>query len=355
MAVRALGYPRSFTIPQEAVVLAFRWLVVACQGTTLLITWPLWQAHTAPPMLPVLPLPAFDMGVLLLLSLALILIAHRPGIVVHTILMAYAVLIDQTRLQPEIVSLVFLLWGTLPDPNSVAVSRAHLISLWVFAGINKLLSPAFMNGTAQWMLSGLVPGAPQWFSQNFGYVIVATETGTGVLALFPRTRKLAALTALGLHLGILLDLSPVGHNWNQAVWPWNVALAFSGLALIATWKEAPLQSWRNARWLVRLLVIYILIAPAGFYIGLTDAYLAHNLYTSNTPSASVLGSATSPSVTWSVFNVPFPPEPRLYEQLFRLTCRPGDQMMIEDSRWWFRVQGAEQRTLTCSAAPPKLS
>jgi hypothetical protein len=59
--------------------------------------------------------------------------------------MAYAVLIDQTRLQPEIVSLIFLLWGTLPDPNLKTLARAHLIALWCFAGLNKLLSPAFMN------------------------------------------------------------------------------------------------------------------------------------------------------------------------------------------------------------------
>ncbi|MDQ3657413.1 MAG: hypothetical protein M3457_20350, partial [Chloroflexota bacterium] len=62
-------------------MLAFRALVVACQAATIWITWPLWQVHANPPMLPALPLPAFDMGFLLIASLLLILVLPLPGIV----------------------------------------------------------------------------------------------------------------------------------------------------------------------------------------------------------------------------------------------------------------------------------
>src|SRR5215208_5502504 len=88
----------------DRAIIVFRWLVVVCQAATLLITWPLWQNHQVTPMLPALPLPAVDMGLLLLLSLLLILVKPLPGIIVHTVLTLYAVLIDQTRLQPEVVS-----------------------------------------------------------------------------------------------------------------------------------------------------------------------------------------------------------------------------------------------------------
>ncbi len=328
--------------------LLFRWTVTACQAATLLITWPLWQVHQSPPMLPVLPLPRFDMGLLLLLSLVVVVIAPRRGIIVHTALIVYAMLIDQMRLQPEIVSLTFLLWGTLPSTNAKAVARAHLISLWLFAGFNKLLSPAFLGGTAQWILSGLLPYPPAWLSANFGYLIVLMESGTGLLAVFPYTRKLAGVTAFALHIGILFDLS-VGHDWNQSVWPWNLALALAGFALISPWKERPLDSLRSCAPLVRLIAMIILIAPAGFYFGITDAYLAHNLYTSNVPTAS--STAFSPSITWMDFNVPLPPEHRLYEEWFRLVCRPGDMLFIRDTRWWFRVQGLDERDLPCPSAP----
>lgn len=330
----------------DVAILTFRWVVIACQAATILITWPMWQVRDSPPMLPAMPLPYIDMGLILLLSLALILAMPKTGIIVHTALVVYAVIIDQTRLQPEIISLVFLLWGTLPNPNAKAVARFHLIALWLFAGFNKLLSPGFMNGTAQWMLHGLISDTPVWLRDNFGYVIVAMESGTGLLALVPRTRKIAGLTALCLHLGILLDLSPIGHNWNESVWPWNVALALSGLALIAPWKESPLQSLRQSHWAVRLLAIYLLISPLGFYIGITDAYLAHNLYTDNTASASTSGSL-NPYVTWSAFHVPLPPEHRLFEQFFYRSCHPGDRLYITDSRWWFRLQGLQKREIFC--------
>jgi hypothetical protein len=338
-----------WSISANILIVAFRWLVVGCQAATLLITWPLWEVHASPPMLPALPLPPFDLGPLLLLSLLLILIAPKPGIIVHTVIVLYAMIIDQTRIQPEIVSLIFLLWGTLPNPNAKALARAHLISLWLFAGINKLLSPAFLHGTAQWILAGLVRRPPAWLENNIGYVIALTEFGTGVLAIFPRTRKLAGIVAFGLHIGILVDLSPLGHGWNQSVWPWNLALALAGFALISPWQESPLRSLAQCNRLVRPLIVLLVIAPAGFYVGVTDAYLAHNLYSSNVPTAS--STALSPNATWDAFNVPLPPEHRLFEQYFRLTCSPGDKMTIEDTRWWFRRQGLEEVHLTCPTSP----
>jgi len=333
-------------------MLAFRGLVVACQAATLWVTWPLWQVHDMPPMLPALPLPTIDMGVLLIGSLVLILVAPLPGIALHSLLLTYAMLIDQTRLQPGIISLAFLLWGTLPGPTAKAFARAHLLSLWLFAGINKLLSPGFMEGTAQWILTGLVPNPPPWLAANAGYLIAFAELGTGLLALAVRTRRLAAVAAFGLHAGILLDLSPLGHDWNQSVWPWNVALAFAGFALIAPWNEPLLSSLGLCHRFARPLIVLLIAAPIGFYFGVTDAYLAHNLYSSNTARATVVCAkdcrpGQDPYVTWEVFNVPPPPEHRLFEQYFERTCRPGDQMVISDSRWWFRWRGQDDRRLSC--------
>jgi hypothetical protein len=329
--------PRSLALGTLAMP-AFRWLVVGCQAATILVTWPLWQVHASPPMLPALPLLAVDLGPVLLASLALVLVVPGRGIAVHCALLVYAVLIDQTRLQPEIVSLAFLLWGTLPSPTARAFARWHLVSLWIFAGVNKLFSPGFMQGRAQWMLSGLVADPSPWLVEHAGYVIALAELGTGLLALLPWTRTLAALAALALHGGILLDLSPLGQDWNRAVWPWNVALAVAGLALIAPWQGSPLRSFGSCCAPLRPALILLEVAPLGFYVGITDAYLAHNLYTANTPRPTILclrGCLPNqhPSSTWSVFEVPLPPEHRLLEQYFARTCRPGDRLIIEDSRW----------------------
>ncbi len=324
----------------------FRYLVIACQAATIVVTFPLWQVRESPPLLPLIPLPTFDMGVILLVSLALILIRPREGLIAHTVLLVYSMLVDQTRIQPECVSLLFLMWGTYPDPNAQALGRAHVITLWLWAGINKLLSPAFIVGTGPMLMRPLFSDIlPPEIIDMGGYLIGFSELLVGVLAIFPRTRRIAALAAFVLHTGIVLTLSPVGMNWNESVWAWNVALAFAGFALLWKWQENPIKSARAVRLITRAAVVLLLISPAGFYIGVVDAYLAHNLYSSNTADAN--STALSPGITWSVFNVPLPPEHRIYEQFFKLTCEPGDRMTINDTRWWFRQQGLGTRRLDC--------
>lgn len=349
------GWLRSGARPGAALV-AFRWLVAGCQAATLVITWPLWQVHQTPPMLPAAPLPEVDLGVVLMASLAVILVRPTLGVALHTALTVYACLIDQTRLQPEIVSLIFLLWGSLPSKTAKAFARYHLVSMWAFAGVNKLLSPEFMHGTAQWILGGLVRTPPPLLREHAGYLIAGFELGVGLLALYPRTRRLAAFAAFALHATILLDLSPLGHNWNQAVWPWNVALAFSGFALIWGWRDGPILALGRAHLLARPAIVLVALAPIGFYFGVTDAYLAHNLYTSNTPRADWCragrGCASDPytPATWRAFNVPIPPEHRLFESYFFRTCGTGDTLVIKDNRAWAKQRGWDQRTVPCPAS-----
>ena len=158
--------------------------------------------------------------------------------------------------------------------------------------------------------------------------------------------------AFGLHTAILLNLSQLGINRNDAVWPWNVALAFAGFVLIAPWKESLLDSVARCHALTRPLLVGLLVAPLGFYLGLMDAYLAHNLYSANTPQATVVCRSEclphqNPNAIWEAFRVPPPPEQRLFEQYFVLTCRPGDQLLISDSRWWFTWHGLARRRVSC--------
>lgn len=345
---RPTGLPEILTQANMG-ILAFRWLVVACQSATLLITWPLWQVHTSPPMLPAMPLPQLDMGGILFMSLALMLVKPLHGLFVHTALLVYAMLIDQTRMQPEVISLALLMWGTLRYPSAQALARAHLIALWFWAGFNKLLSPVFLSSTGPGLFATLLPGTPLWLRSNGGYFIALTELSLGLLAIFPRTRRLAAVMAVGVHTYIFLTLSPAGRNWNESVWPWNIALALAGLALIFPWRESLIPISAPRRRLVQALVVVILISPAGWFVGITDAYLAHHLYSSDVPRAS--STALQTSATWSAFEVPLPPEHRLFEQYFQLTCQPGDEMTIRDRRWWFRQQGLDERRLTCPTSP----
>lgn len=348
MGSLSLGVQRPLTT-SGVLILLFRWVVIACQALTLHITWPLWQIHETPPMLPALGLPAFDMGFVLLVSLVLIFFMPLLGISLHTILMAYAMLMDQTRIQPEFVSLIFLLWGSLPSPTARGFARAHLISLWCFAGLHKLVSPRFLHDTSQWMLEGLETAlhfqANGWLQANIGYGIASTEIGLGLLATIPRTRTIAAAAAFIVHVMILLVLMPTGHDWNEAVWPWNAALALAGFAIIMPWKTSPLSELLCCHRVARPLIVSLMVVPIGFYVGITDAYIAHHLYSSNTARAT--STALDIRETWNAFNVPLPPEHRLFKQYFEKTCQPGDLLTITDSRWWYQDRGLESQQFSC--------
>lgn len=331
----------------------FRWLVVACQAAGILMSWPLWQVHASPPMLPLLTLPALDLGVVLLLTLLLAGVRPLWGALAHTVVLGYAMLIDQTRIQPEFISLAFVLWGTAPSENARMMARFHLVSLWFFSGFNKLFSSGFMHGTAQWMLGAYGSGYPAWFRDNFGYAIVLAECGVAILALMPATRKLAAVLVFLLHANIFYVLSPWGRSWNEVVWPWNIALAFSGFALIAPWQGNPVASALRCHRAVCVAGLVIALAPIGFYFMLVDAYLAHNLYTSNTPREIVCDadnrcqSGIYTAATWSAFKVPIPPEHRVFESYFQQTCQPGERLIVEDLRWWAAWRGMRQRQVPC--------
>ncbi len=78
-----------------------------------------------------------------------------------------------------------------------------------------------------------------------------------------------------------------------------------------------------------------LLYPLGFYFKVSDAYLSHNLYSSNTAEASICrgptGSGlclTAPFFTLDTLNVPLPPEPRLFVQWFELICQPEEKLRI---------------------------
>ncbi len=325
--------------------LLFRLLVIGCQAVTILLTWELWQNRTLPPLLPALPLPPFDMAALLLISLAVMVVRPRTGLIAHTLLLAYAMLTDQTRLQPEFISLAILLWGTLNNPTAKTIARTHLIAMWTWAGVNKLLSPAFIASTGPAMMRPLFGFMPEWLIENGGIIIALTEIVLGLMVILPITRRPAAMLAFALHTGIFLTLA-FGLKYNSAVWGWNVALAFAGFYFVWNWRESPFAVVRGAHPVLVGVIVLMLISPIGFYVGVFDAYLSYNLYSSNTADAY---ARISPGISMRELNVPFPPEHRLYEQFFRITCEPGDIMTIRDSRAYFVDQALNERTLTCGA------
>jgi hypothetical protein len=323
-------------------VVLFRLVVAAAQAATILITWPLWQVRSAPPLLPALPLPQWNMGAWLLASLALALVTPRVGVAVHFLFLTIAFLMDQTRMQPECISLALLLLGAPPNRSAVMMARTHLIALWFFAGFHKLVCPGYYMNTVPRLFAGILgesPPLPLMFDVIRG-AMAMFEIALALFALAPATRRLAAVLACLFHLGVFLYLAMRVH-WNQAVWPWNIALAFAGFALIWPWKPSYGADWLECPRAIKAIALLILMSPAGFYFAWVDPYLAHCLYCKNTPYA-VIETAEGkrrPIDAYGSLNVPLPPNHRLFVQYFERVASPGDKLIVTDPRWWAAQRG----------------
>lgn len=369
-----------------------RGALVACQAAAIGLTWSLWQVRAASDGAPNLPLIdaawvdrlQLSMGWPLLASLALAVIWPRVGIVAHAALLVLAILLDQMRIQPEFVSVAILLIGTLAARGPLLVARCHLVSLWFFAGLHKLLCPEYWEETGPYLARLLLPNLSDRMAYLEGIVIASCELLLGVLAVFPRTRRVVPWLAVAIHGGILLSL--INSRWNTAVWPWNVALAAAAVAYFAGWKghffprsdllpaEPVLSTQRSLpltqtnpldRWGWQAAAILALLHPALYYVNCGDAYLSWCVYSNNTPSGTYYMAedhdpASDQLPAWQLLagggeellfreyqqiNVPFPPAPRLYRQYLRRTGKPGDSILIDDPRPWSRLWGRQKLLL----------
>jgi uncharacterized membrane protein YphA (DoxX/SURF4 family) len=332
--------------------LLFRWMVVGAQAATIGLTWPVWQTRTMPPMLPALDVPALDMGWPLLASLALVLAAPRWGVVLHGALLLAAITMDQMRLQPEFISLWTLILATLPVPGAQLIGRMHLVSLWFFSGFHKLFSAGYYEMMHARLWQRLLPASESGTDFWLSLLLAVLEMLLGVLALLPRTRRLAAIVALPIHAGIIGLLYFL--DWNWAVWPWNVALAGAGFGLLWSWRESVLTDLAAVRWPAKIAACILVVSPLGYYLGVVDAYLAYSLYSANIPVATWNGGQIVASTMYRgpqdnpnqlYIGVPIPPTHRTYEAFFHALARPGDKLEIHDPRWCAKEFGYADRVI----------
>ena len=96
--------------------------------------------------------------------------------------------------------------------------------------------PAWFVGPAEkWHL-------PSAAIDVFRWAVAATpflEIAIGFALWSSRWRRPGIIAAVGLHLGAVLFLGPLGHNYNWVVWPWNLAMIALVGALFLTSRGKP--------------------------------------------------------------------------------------------------------------------
>lgn len=323
-----------------------RLVLVGAQAATIAITWPLWQPRASPPELPLLPLPWVPFGAGLLLTLLVALVRPAAGICCHWLVLVLAIVGDQTREQPQVLSLALLLVATLPGPYARRFGGLQLAATWFWAGVGKLTSPRGWAETGTFLLGASPDNAPDagMAALAAGASLGAAELVLGVLAFVPRTRPYAAALGGALHLGILVFLSPLGRDWNVSVWPWNVALAVAAVCLLRG-EAQPLPAGVARTRLLGFAGILFVLLPIGFHIGVVDAPLAQQVYSGNTCRALVLRADGSTQTVGMLpaLRVAVPPVPRIFLVWFRHHGGLGDRLVLTDDRALGGLRGPRER------------
>lgn len=302
-------------------------MLIACvvaQGSTILFTWPLWQVRDAPVHLPLIDLPQIPFGFWLLATLGLILVRPRLGLAVHVATLLVSFVFDQYRTQPQFIATAVLMAATV-DPRGLRLVRWFLASLWTWAGLHKLLSPDWFSYNAGSITASLGL-EPTEFGEVIGWCVALGELSVGVMAIF--RPHWAAVPCVLMHVGIALFLSPLAHNWNYSVIPWNLCTALVGCWVMAS--VTPSRPQLRVEWIVAgALLVY----PAGFYWGWVDHGVASVLYSGNLPDGVIATEAGMEIIDgWGDLRVPFPNERRLLLQYFARSAPPGAKLHIAETR-----------------------
>jgi uncharacterized membrane protein YphA (DoxX/SURF4 family) len=350
---RVVDLRRWVALP-EAPVHAARAIAALAQCATVLVTWKLWSVRLDPPALPLGPSMAVPFGHALIVTALVAIPFARVGSILHALALALAIVADLNRVQPSPFSFAVILLGTSFGARGWVIARVALAALWFYAGLNKLLSPGWFSGTAPWLLSALTRTPAPLVSKWFPWVIAGGEMTLGLLVLLPFTRRLAALGAVLLHVGILFDLGPWGHKWNEAVWPWNAGLALLAPFLLWPFRKEPVrETARQSHPLALAACAWLALAPLLWHVGLYPAYFSHHLYSEDLPTSrwcdeDRCANERANDEVYAALKVPLSPSVPIIRAYFLARCRRGEYLVVEETRRWLRNRGQGQITVPCA-------
>jgi hypothetical protein len=278
-------------------------------------TWKLWTPQTEFPQVPLfgwagsLPLACdrIALGVWLgsLASSAWWPDSRRSWIMVAASLLMLMVL-DQHRLQPWawqlfLMAIVWLAARSDESPERTArLLRVLTISIYFWSAVSKVDSEFFVSHgpTLVVALFGAVGiDVTQWPAFR-GWFAVCLPLGELLVAIglcWRRTRRCGLIAAIGLHVGLLLALGPLGLGHRPGVLIWNVAfighvwLLFGTSSFVVPPSRGVTPSSEN-RWKVERTTIVIAFAclwPITQSLGWCDRWLAWSVYVAQSERVSV--------------------------------------------------------------------
>ncbi len=269
-------------------------LIVVAFLATIAVTIPAWFDARPFPTAPVFELQPLACGVSLtllgLLAVSLVALFFYPQSLIAGIglVLVYGVFVlhDQSRLMPYLLQYVVMLlvigWGARGKRDRIdtawAVCQLIMFSIYLWAGIQKLNISFVLHGFP-WFVEpfiGVIPEEHRVLALLGGLLVPFIESGLALLLFSKKRFRFGVIGLTAMHLFILLCLGPLGHNWNHAVWPWNVVMIWS----LWTFFDRPLGlgPLQRAPLIGGVVALLYLFLPALNLVGLWDDYLSHSLY-----------------------------------------------------------------------------
>lgn len=251
----------------------------------------LWFGNKSFPQMPrfdFIPIPNtifeyfFSISLVVLLVVFMIKPKRYIGVTI-TLLYVYLALVDQNRLQPyfyqSIITILIISYLRKSRKNTTIILHCLMlvfIATYFWSGIHKINA----NFNHIWTLAfdkhfGFIPENLRYiFTRSVPYI----EIIVGLFLIFNKTRKLAVVAIVAMHIGIVVLLIAFGYGYN--VIPWNLQNILSVIILFWTYKSEYtfdiFNKFYNFKKAIVLFLVFVL--PATNLFGFWDHLLSFSFF-----------------------------------------------------------------------------
>jgi len=274
-------------------ITAFFWLVQK------LLSWKLWVTERTIPIVPCFDIlentPGFIhwflLGASIFLLLYLLIWPNEKSLQIVLIILEIAsCTLDQNRWQPWEYQYLFILFIVVINKNKqvLPVFLFVMACIYFYSGFYKFNSHFLPQIWDKMILKDFLKldKSIRHISVLYysGFIIPIVELLGGLGLMIKKYRKATALLLIGMHSIILIILGPWGLQYNQIIWPWNVAMIIFLLYIIYHESSIPFK------WVIlfngwnKLVFISWLVLPILCIWGWWDNFLSANVYSGSTPN-----------------------------------------------------------------------
>jgi len=260
---------------------------------TKFFSYNLWHTDRLFPLVPPFyfleDIPNFvHLGLFWLAIIGMVLIIFKPNkyLIIFTLIVEFcSCLLDQNRWQPYeyqyLITLLFLFCYKNNSKQFINYFSFLIAVIYLHSGLHKFTG-AFLYSVWENMILHRFFGLEYHAINNIfihysGLLLGLIEFASAIVLLFFKRKKIVALLLIGMHIFILLLISPTGLNYNSIVWPWNIAMIL--FLFILFYKDENYISFPDLlKGNNKIHFLYLGILPFFCIIGWYDNFLSFNLY-----------------------------------------------------------------------------